>query len=68
MRSVRCAVSRVYVNAGRAETYCGYAWESVPEVCRQVIGVFVAQQAGELGALACRRGRGGWLPPSLGEA
>ncbi|OMC12324.1 hypothetical protein A5735_14005 [Mycolicibacter heraklionensis] len=24
---------------------------SVPEVCRQVIGVFVAQQAGELGAL-----------------
>ncbi len=24
---------------------------SVPELCRQVVGVFVAQQAGELGAL-----------------
>ena len=41
---------------------------SVPEVCRQVIGVFVAQQAGELGALLAAEAEAADYRPSLGEA
>ena len=41
---------------------------SVPEVCRQVIGVFVAQQAGELGALLAAEAEAAEYRPSLGEA
>ncbi|WP_234818028.1 hypothetical protein [Mycolicibacterium sphagni] len=41
---------------------------SVPEVCRQVIGVFVAQQEGELGALLAAEAEAADYRPSLGEA
>ncbi|TQR84285.1 hypothetical protein D8S82_22310 [Mycobacterium hodleri] len=41
---------------------------SVPEVCRQVIGVFVAQQEGELGALLAAEAEVADYRPSLGEA
>ncbi|TQK29877.1 hypothetical protein [Arthrobacter sp. SLBN-53] len=41
---------------------------SVPEVCRQVIGVFVAQQQGELGALLAAETEAAEYRPSLGEA
>ena len=41
---------------------------SVPEVCRQVIGVFVAQQEGELGALLAAEAKAADYRPSLGEA
>jgi hypothetical protein len=39
----------------------------VPEVCRQVIGVFVAQQEGELGALLEAEAEAAHYRPSLGE-
>ena len=39
---------------------------SVPEVCRQVIGVFVAQQEGELGALLAAEAESGGLPAEFG--
>ena len=39
---------------------------SVPEVCRQVIGVFVAQQEGELGALLAAEAEAADYRPSLG--
>lgn len=38
---------------------------SVPEVCRQVIGVFVAQQEGELGALLAAESEAADCRPSL---
>ncbi|GAY19273.1 hypothetical protein [Mycobacterium sp. shizuoka-1] len=41
---------------------------SVPEVCRQVIGVFVAQQEGELSALLAAEAEAADYRPSLGEA
>jgi len=41
---------------------------SVPEVCRQVIGVFVAQQEGELGALLAAEAEVAGYRPSLGDA
>ena len=41
---------------------------SVPEVCRQVIGVFVAQQEGELGALLAAETEVADYRPSLGDA
>ena len=41
---------------------------SVPEVCRQVIGVFVAQQEGELGALLAAEAEVTDYRPSLGDA
>ncbi|GAS96702.1 putative uncharacterized protein [Mycolicibacterium canariasense] len=43
---------------------------SVPEVCRQVVGVFVAQQEGELGALlaAEAEAEAADYRPSLGQA
>ncbi|MDX1893068.1 hypothetical protein [Mycolicibacterium sp. 050158] len=41
---------------------------SVPEVCRQVIGVFVDQQEGQLGALLAAEGEAADYRPSLGEA
>ncbi|MEW5812515.1 MAG: hypothetical protein AB1925_24080 [Actinomycetota bacterium] len=41
---------------------------SVPEVCRQVIGVFVAQQEGELSALMAAETEADGYRPSLGEA
>lgn len=40
---------------------------SVPEVCRQVIGVFVAQQEGELGALLAAEAEADDYRPSLGQ-
>jgi hypothetical protein len=40
---------------------------SVPEVCRQVIGVFVAQQEGDLGALLAAEAEAADYRPSLGE-
>jgi hypothetical protein len=40
---------------------------SVPEVCRQVIGVFVAQQEGELGALLAAESEVAEYRPSLGH-
>lgn len=40
---------------------------SVPEVCRQVIGVFVAQQEGELGALLAAEAEAAQYRPSLGQ-
>jgi hypothetical protein len=40
----------------------------VPEVCRQVMGVFVAQQAGELGALLAAEEEADSYRPSLGQA
>ncbi len=39
---------------------------SVPELCRQVVGVFVAQQEGELGALLAAEAEGAAYRPSLG--
>lgn len=41
---------------------------SVPEVCRQVIGVFVAQQEGELGALLAAESEVADYRPSLGDS
>ena len=41
---------------------------SVPEVCRQVIGVFVAQQEGELDALLAAEAETADYRPSLGQA
>ena len=41
---------------------------SVPEVCRQVIGVFVAQQEGELGALLAAEAEAADYRPSLDQA
>ncbi|MGE2728212.1 hypothetical protein ACQI4F_01945 [Mycolicibacterium vaccae] len=40
---------------------------SVPEVCRQVVGVFVAQQEGELGALLAAEAEAADYRPSLGD-
>lgn len=40
---------------------------SVPEVCRQVIGVFVAQQEGELSALLAAESEASDYRPSLGH-
>ncbi|WP_395309228.1 hypothetical protein V4U86_28745 [Mycobacterium sp. AMU20-3851] len=40
----------------------------VPEVCRQVIGVFVAQQEGELGALLAAESEVADYRPSLGHS
>ncbi|BBY99227.1 hypothetical protein MFAL_26940 [Mycolicibacterium fallax] len=41
---------------------------SVPEVCRQVIGVFVAQQEGELAALLAAEAEAADYRPSLDQA
>lgn len=41
---------------------------SVPEVCRQVVGVFVAQQEGELGALLDAEAEVADYRPSLGQS
>lgn len=41
---------------------------SVPEVCRQVIGVFVAQQEGELETLLSAEAEAADYRPSIGEA
>lgn len=41
---------------------------SVPEVCRQVIGVFVAQQEGDLGALLAAEAEVADYRPSLGHS
>ena len=41
---------------------------SVPEVCRQVIGVFVAQQQGELGAFLAAESEVADYRPSLGHS
>jgi hypothetical protein len=41
---------------------------SVPEVCRQVVGVFVAQQEGELGALLAAEAEIADYRPSLGQS
>ena len=41
---------------------------SVPEVCRQVIGVFVAQQQGELQGLLAAEAEAADYRPSLGHA
>ncbi|KAA1430177.1 hypothetical protein [Mycolicibacter arupensis] len=41
---------------------------NVPEVCRQVIGVFVAQQEGELAALLAAESEAAEYRPSLGQA
>ena len=38
---------------------------SVPELCRQVVGVFVAQQEGELGALLAAEAEAADYRPSL---
>ena len=40
---------------------------SVPELCRQVVGVFVAQQEGELGALLAAEAEFADYRPSLGQ-
>ena len=40
---------------------------SVPEVCRQVIGVFVAQQEGELGALLAAEAEAADYRPGLDQ-
>ncbi|BBZ22431.1 hypothetical protein [Mycolicibacter hiberniae] len=40
---------------------------SVPEVCRQVIGVFVAQQEGELGALLAAEAQAADYRPGLSQ-
>lgn len=40
---------------------------SVPEVCRQVVGVFVAQQEGELAALLTAEAEAADYRPSLGQ-
>ncbi|MGI9163890.1 MAG: hypothetical protein ACR2JI_13385 [Mycobacterium sp.] len=41
---------------------------SVPELCRQVVGVFVAQQEGELGALLAAEAEVTNYRPSLGQS
>ena len=41
---------------------------SVPELCRQVVGVFVAQQEGELGALLAAEAEIADYRPSLGQS
>lgn len=41
---------------------------TVPEVCRQVVGVFVAQQEGELTALLAAETDAADYRPSLGQA
>ena len=41
---------------------------SVPELCRQVVGVFVAQQEGELGALLAAEAELADYRPSLGQS
>jgi hypothetical protein len=41
---------------------------SVPELCRQVVGVFVAQQEGELGALLAAEAQVADYRPSLRQA
>lgn len=41
---------------------------SVPELCRQVVGVFVAQQEGELGALLAAEAEAADYRPSLGQS
>ncbi|HPX36942.1 MAG TPA: hypothetical protein PLH92_09875 [Mycobacterium sp.] len=41
---------------------------SVPEVCRQVVGVFVAQQEGELGALLAAEAEAADYRPSLRQS
>lgn len=41
---------------------------SVPELCRQVVGVFVAQQEGELGALLAAEAGVADYRPSLGQS
>lgn len=41
---------------------------SVPELCRQVVGVFVAQQEGELGALLAAEAEAADYRPSLRES
>lgn len=41
---------------------------SVPELCRQVVGVFVAQQEGELSALLAAEAEVADFRPSLGQA
>ena len=41
---------------------------SVPELCRQVVGVFVAQQLGELGALLAAEAEVADYRPSLGQS
>lgn len=41
---------------------------SVPELCRQVVGVFVAQQEGELGALLAAEAEAAAYRPSLGSS
>ena len=38
---------------------------SVPSLCRQVVGVFVAQQEGELGALLAAEAQAAGYRPSL---
>ena len=40
----------------------------VPELCRQVVGVFVAQQEGELGALLAAESEIADYRPSLGQS
>ena len=41
---------------------------TVPELCRQVVGVFVAQQEGELGALLAAEAEVADYRPSLGQS
>lgn len=41
---------------------------SVPELCRQVVGVFVAQQEGELGAMLAAEAEVADYRPSLGQS
>lgn len=41
---------------------------SVPDLCRQVVGVFVAQQLGELGALLAAEAEVADYRPSLGRS
>ena len=41
---------------------------SVPDLCRQVVGVFVAQQEGELGALLAAEAEVADYRPSLGQS
>ena len=41
---------------------------SVPELCRQVVGVFVAQQEGELGALLAAEAEVADYRPRLGQS
>ena len=41
---------------------------SVPELCRQVVGVFVAQQEGELGAMLAAEAEIADYRPSLGQS